>query len=103
MDKNYYPQDDELHRFVKNRYRQAWVWQTLFLSALLIAILSLSALLYNVVDGANGYVAYEFKKDPATISAKPLEELTQPELAALLQKSLSKGAYSKLDKEQKIV
>jgi phosphate transport system permease protein len=74
----------------------------LFLSALLIAILSLSALLYNVMDGAMGYVAYEFKKDPASISAKPLEQLTQPELVALLQKNLSKGAYNKLNNEQKM-
>ncbi|RPH59862.1 MAG: phosphate ABC transporter permease PstA [Chloroflexi bacterium] len=102
MNKNYFPQEDDLHRFVKNRFRAAWIWQLLFLSALLIAILSLSALIYNVVDGTNGYVAYEFKKDPASISEKPLEQLTQEELQTLLQKNLSKGAYNKLNNEQKM-
>ncbi len=102
MNKNSFPQDDDLRRFSENRYRMAWLWQTLFLSALLIAILSLSALLYNVMDGAMGYVAYEFKKDPASISATPLEQLTQAELVALLQKNLSKGAYNKLNNEQKM-
>lgn len=102
MNRNFFPQEDELTRFIKNRYTMAWLWQFLFLSALIIAILSLSALIYNVVDGTNGYVAYSFKKAPAAISEKPLEQLTQEELVALLQKNLSKGAYNKLDKEQKM-
>ncbi len=99
MAKYTYPQSQDLQNFVNARYRTAWVWQLVFLSALLIAILSLSALLLNVADGAFGYVVYEFKKDPATVSETPLAELTQPQLLALLQENLSKGAYTKLDKE----
>ncbi len=75
------------------------MWQALFLSSLLIAIISLSALLLNVVDGAFGYVAYDYKTDPATISEKPLEVLNQEELVALLKANLSKGAYNKLNDE----
>ncbi len=100
MNKNFFPQENELHNFVKNRKLSAWVWQTLFLLALLVAIVSLSALIYNVIDGSNGYVAYEFKKDPATISEIPLEELSSEELVLILQENLSKGAYNKLDREQ---
>ncbi len=100
MNPNHYPQENELHRYVRNRYRAASVWQLLFFSALLIAILSLSALIYNVVDGSMGYVAYEFKKDPASISEKPLEQLSTEELLTLLQKNISKGAYNKLNNEQ---
>jgi hypothetical protein len=37
--------------------------------------LSLSALILDVVDGAFGYVAYEFKTDPALVSEKPLDDL----------------------------
>lgn len=95
-----YPEQKDLQRFVEARYRKAWVWQTLFLSSLIIAIISLSALLLNLVDGAFGYVAYEFKKDPATISEKPLDELNQEELIALLQANLSRGAYNKLNTEK---
>lgn len=100
MTKISYPQEQDLQRFVTARYRKAWVWQLVFLSALLIAILSLSALLLNVADGAFGYVAYEFKKDPALVSEKPLDELNQEELIALLQANLSKGAYNKLNSEK---
>ncbi len=100
MAKNLYPEQNDLEKFVAWRYRKAWVWQALFLSALLIAIISLSALLLNVADGAFGYVAYEFKKDPALVTEKPLDELDQEELIILLQENLSRGAYNKLNDEK---
>ena len=99
MAKFNYPEQQDLQKYIVARYRTAWVWQVIFLLALLIAIVSLSALLLNVVDGSMGLVAYEFKKDPATISEKPLDQLTQPELVTLLQNTLSKGAYKKLNNE----
>jgi phosphate transport system permease protein len=99
MAKYTYPEKQDLQKFVAARYRKGWIWQGIFLFSLLIAILSLSALLLDVVDGAFGYVAYEFKKDPSTISEKPIEELNKEELIALLQVNLSKGAYNKLNTE----
>lgn len=102
MAKYIYPEQQDLDRFVAARYRTAWVWQFVFLSALLIAIVSLSALLLNVADGAFGYVAYEFKKAPLTISEKPLDELNKDELITILQTNLSRGAYNKLDNEKPI-
>ncbi len=99
MAKYTYPENQDLDRFVAARYRTAWVWQVMFLFALLIAIVALSALLLNVMDGAFGYVAYEFRKDPFTVSEKPLDALNKEELIALLQSNLSRGAYNKLDNE----
>jgi len=84
------------------RYRVATLWQALFLSALLIAIISLMALIYNVVDGAFGYIAYEYKKDPAQFTSTPIANLTQEELAAILKENLSSGAYKKLNNEQPV-
>lgn len=100
MTKYTYPQQDDLNRFVAARYRTAWVWQVIFLSALFIAMVSLTALILNIMDGAFGYVAYEFKKDPLTISQKPLDELTQEELIGVLKENLSRGAYNKLNNEK---
>ncbi len=80
-----YPQDKDFRESLNRRYRNASIWQALFLSALLIAIISLTALLYNVVDGAFGFVAYEYKKDPATFTTQPLEELTKQELVDILK------------------
>lgn len=100
MAKDLYPNKNDLQQFVDARYRTAWVWQTIFMAALLIAILALSALVLNVVDGAFGYVAYEFKKDPALVSEKAIDALNQEELIALLKENLSRGAYNKLNKEK---
>lgn len=99
MTKYTYPEQNDLENFVAGRYRTAWIWQMIFLSALLIAILSLSALVLDVADSAFGYVAYEFKKDPALISEKPLDDLNKDELIALLQANLSRGAFNKLNNE----
>jgi len=97
---NYYPQDQAFRQTLSGRYRTATIWQGLFLSALLIAIISLMALIYNVVDGAFGYVAFEYKNDPAEFTSTPLTELTQAELVTILKDNLSSGAYNKLDEEQ---
>ena len=98
----HYPQDREFRRMLDARYRVATLWQALFLSALLIAIISLMALIYNVVDGAFGYIAYEYKKDPAQFTSTPIANLTQEELAAILKENLSSGAYKKLNNEQPV-
>jgi phosphate transport system permease protein len=99
---NHYPQGQDFRHVLNARYRVATVWQTLFLSALLIAIISLMALIYNVVDGAFGYIAYEYKNDPSEFTSTPLAELKQEELAAILKENLSSGAYKKLNNEQPV-
>jgi phosphate transport system permease protein len=97
---NHYPTGETFRKSLNNRYRIASIWQALFFSALLIAIISLAALLYNVVDGAVGYVAFEYKNDPAEFTAKPLDDLNKQELLAILKAHLSAGAYTKLDNEK---
>ncbi len=97
---HYYPQAEQFHKELNSRYRTASIWQTVFLSALLIAIISLTALLYNVIDGAFGYIAYEYKNPPSEFTSTPVSELTQAELLTILQNNLSSGAYKKLNNEQ---
>lgn len=97
---DHFPEGSDFHSALKSRYRAASIWQTLFLSALLIAIISLMALLYNVIDSAFGYIAYEYKNAPSEFTSTPVNELTQAELLTILQKNLSSGAYKKLNNEQ---
>jgi phosphate transport system permease protein len=97
---DHYPAGEFFRKSLNSRYRIATVWQTIFFSALLIAMISLVALLYNVVDGAFGYVAFEYKKDPTTLTTKPLDDLNKQELLDLLKSNLSSGAYKKLDNEK---
>lgn len=95
-----YPETNELERFVKARYGVAWIWQSVFLAVIIFALLSLSALLLTVANGAFGYVVYEFKNDPLAVSDKDLDDLVKSELLVILQENLSRGAYRKLDKEK---
>ena len=97
---SHYPEGASFRSALNTRYRVASIWQVIFFSALLIAIISLTALLYNVIDGAFGYIAFEYKKDPATFTATPLPGLKKDELLAILKDHLSAGAYNKLDNEQ---
>jgi len=98
--KDHFPEDQSFRQYLSGRYRTASIWQALLLSALVIAVLSLFALLYNVMDGAVGYVAYEFKNDPTEITSKPLDDLNKQELLDILKANLSAGAYKKLDNEK---
>ncbi len=97
---NHFPENEAFYKALSKRYGIATVWQILFLSALLLAIISLTALIYNVIDGAFGYIAYEYKHDPAEFTATPVDELTKEELLTILKNNLSTGAYKKLDNEQ---
>jgi phosphate transport system permease protein len=97
---NHYPQAEDFRHALNTRYRTASIWQALFLLALLIAIISLMALIYNVLDGAFGYVAFEYKNDPAKFTSTQIAEITQAELVAILKDNLSSGAYNKLENEQ---
>jgi phosphate transport system permease protein len=97
---DYFPEGDAFRSELNTRYRVASVWQVLFFSALLIALISLTALLYNVIDGAFGYIAFEYKNDPAEFTSTPLSELTKDELLLILKDNLSSGAYKKLNDEQ---
>ncbi len=98
--RDHYPKGEALHRSLSRRYRNASIWQTLFFSALVLAILSLAALLYNVVDGAFGYVAFEYKNDPTEFTTKALDDLSKQELLDILTANLSSGAFKKLNNEK---
>src|SRR5436190_15838045 len=100
MSQSHYPEGQSIRQSLGKRYRIASAWQAIFVCSLLIAMISLVALLYNVFDGVNGYVAYEYKKDPATFTNIPLENLTKQDLLNLLKDNLSSGAYKKLNNEQ---
>lgn len=97
-----FPEGETFHSELRTRYRVGAIWQVVFLSALLAAIIVLSALLYNVIDGASGYIAYEYKNNPAEYTFTPVAELTKEELLVILKDNLSRGAWNKLDNEQKM-
>lgn len=88
---------------LQRRHRTARLWQTVFLAATTIGILGLTALLYNVVNEAFGLVAFQYKVDPATLADRPLAELSEPELIAILADELRRRQVEKLNEERPLV
>lgn len=91
--------------FVNNlagRNRKGAIWHVLFQASTIVGIIALIALVLNIVDGAFGYVAYEARVDPdtLTVDGAPVNEQNKEQLVALLQSTLSRGAYNKLENEK---
>jgi len=95
-----YPEGDDLQKLLSGRYQKAAIWQFAFLGALMVAIIALMGLIYNVADGAFGFIVYEYKTAPSKFTSTPLNELSKAELLSILNNELSSGAYKKLDNEK---
>lgn len=87
---------------LETRHRKGVLWHVVFQASTIVGIVALIALMLNVINGAFGYVAYEAKVDPDTLSVDgtPIQDQSKDQLVARLQSTLSKGAYNKLEKEK---
>jgi phosphate transport system permease protein len=87
---------------LKARHRKGMLWHTLFQASTIVGIVALIALMLNILNSAFGYVAYEAKVDPdtLTVDSTPIQEQSKEQLVARLQSTLSRGAYNKLEKEE---
>lgn len=89
-----------LKRNVALRRSRGRVYQTVFLSSLLIGLAALVLLLFNIVNSAFGYVALEYRKPPEQLlQNRPLDEVSKEELIAILQDNLSSGRFRNLDRQ----
>ena len=88
---------------LKARNRNGAIWHVLFQVSTVIGILALIALILNIINSAFGYVAYEARVDPDTLTVDgvPLTEQSKEQLVSLLQSTLSSGAYNKLENEKR--
>jgi phosphate transport system permease protein len=101
------PRPQESGEFQDNRrarYRSANVWKTVFQVSTVIGIIILTALLFNIINGAFGLVAIENKVDPQALAVggAPLEELSQEQLVQVLQEHLKPAVFTRLEKEKPI-
>jgi len=98
------PTEHELFKSqnIRVRNRTGRIWRGFFLAATIFSISMLVLLLFNIINGLAGYVAYAGRVDEATLAVEgvPLEDQSKEQLVALLQSELSSGAYNKLDNEQ---
>lgn len=84
------------------RNRKGVIWRLLFQISTVIGILALIALILNIINSAFGYIAYEARVDPDTLAVDGISitDQSQEQLTALLQSTLSSGAFNKLENEK---
>jgi phosphate transport system permease protein len=84
------------------RHRTGSIWLVVFQASMAVGIIALSILLLKIINDSFGLVIYEFKTDPASLSASgtPLETLPKEELQLILEENLSKGRYNTLNKDK---
>jgi phosphate transport system permease protein len=83
------PEGEALRRNIVQRRRLGAALRTLLLASLTTALVALLLLLANIANEAFGLMAVQTGVDPATLSARPLEELTKDELVAIVQQHLA--------------
>jgi len=84
------------------RHRTGLLWRVVFQASTIVGIVALIALMLNIINSAFGFVAYEAKVDPdtLTVDGTPIQDQSKEQLVARLQSTLSRGAYNKLDKDE---
>ncbi len=84
------------------RTKEGKTWHVIFLLVTIIAIISLTLLIFNIVDSVFGYVVINTRVDPATlmVDGVALEDQTKEQMVTTLQKNLSRGAFNKLNNEK---
>jgi phosphate transport system permease protein len=84
------------------RHRNGTAWAFIFRASTVVGIVALILLMLNIIDGAFGYAALEYRVDPKTLAVDgiSIEDQSREQLTATLQANISKGAYNKLENEQ---
>src|SRR4028118_1400169 len=94
------PSDKSLKQNIDKRRRKGSAYRWLFLSSLVLGITMLLVLLLNIVNGALGYVALEYRNPPEQLlQNRPLDDVSKEELVTILQENVSAGRFRNLNRQ----
>jgi phosphate transport system permease protein len=84
------------------RHRVGKIWRIIFFAATAFGLIALGILMVDIATDSFGYIAVEYKVDPATLTpdGRPLKALSPAELTGVLQAKLSKNRIKTLEKTQ---
>jgi phosphate transport system permease protein len=84
------------------RHRVGRAWHLVFQASTIVGIITLVALLYNIVNQSFGLVAIENEIDPVTLALDgvSLDGLSREQLVQVLQANVSKGLFRRLEDDQ---
>lgn len=83
-----------------SRHRLGKAWKSFFCLSTASGIIALIILLFSIFNQIAGFVAVETKKDPASISDKPLNTLSDDELRDILNQNLTGLQLRRIEKEK---
>lgn len=86
-------------KYLQRRRNIAKAWQVVFYASTLIAIVFLATLLISISNRAFGYVAVENRVDPDTVAVRPLYDLTEEELAAIIRERLRPNRVRTIERD----
>ncbi|HSM70705.1 MAG TPA: phosphate ABC transporter permease PstA [Anaerolineales bacterium] len=94
------PNNNTFSDNVRQRNRSGRIWNVIFQFSTVVGIIALGTLLLNIINQSAGYVHYEAKVDPDTLSVDGirLEEQSKEQLIGVLQANISNGAFNKLER-----
>ena len=86
---------------LSKRHRVGKIWQVVFAASTLVGIVALTALLFNIINSAFGYVAIENKIPPEQLAIRgvPIEELSKEDLISVLGDNVSSGLMRRFEAE----
>ncbi len=93
------PTGEALRRNAALRRRVGAFWRSLLRLSVVLALTMLLLLLYNIGDRVFGYVALEYRQQPAAILGnRAFEDVSQQELITILQENVSAGRFRHLNR-----
>ena len=105
----HFPSDEEYDKHLGRRSRRGFVVKSLFLGALVLAVMALVTLLYTIINDSFGLVAIVNQQEPEDIVASlghdpettGLEDLSHDELVEILAGGISTNVGRRLEREQR--
>jgi phosphate transport system permease protein len=89
----------ENHGNLPGRHRTSKIWRGSFFLSTTIGIISLSILLFSIVNQVFGYAIVENKVDPTSLSSVPLKQLSQEELTRILKENVSNNRFKTINRD----
>jgi len=99
------PANAEFQPNLPSRHRNSRIWRKLFQVSTIVGLVSLTLLLFNVTNTAFGYVAYQYRVDPATLALDgvALEDMDQAQLISVLSQNISANALKGLERDKPLL
>jgi phosphate transport system permease protein len=86
---------------IEARHRRGLIWRLVFQGSTIVGIVALTALLYNIMDSAFGFVAVEntIQPEALAVNGMPLEQQSKAQLVVVLKANISAGLFRRFEND----